>query len=169
MPDPRPAALPPPDPAARATAQGLLGAAHAALAYLDPASRAPGIARIAFGRTAEGGCATLISSLAAHHAGLQADPACAVLLGEPGARGDPLTHPRLMLEARAIFVEREAPLHAALRQSWLAQHPKAGLYVDFADFGFVRLLVRRAVLNGGFGRAFTLTPEDLGMPPEAAS
>jgi heme iron utilization protein len=50
-----------------------------------------------------------------------------------------------------------------LRALWLAQHPKAQLYVDFADFAFVRLAPRGAALNGGFGKAYALDAADL--PP----
>jgi hypothetical protein len=35
-------------------------------------------------------------------------------------------------------------------------------YVDFGDFGFVRLVPLSALLNGGFGRAVRLTAQDLG-------
>jgi putative heme iron utilization protein len=48
-----------------------------------------------------------------------------------------------------------------LRAHWLKGHPKAALYIDFADFAFVRLTPESALLNGGFGRAFRLSPEDL--------
>src|SRR3546814_18469480 len=33
--------------------------------------------------------------------------------------------------------------------------------VDFPDFSFWRLRVERASLNGGFGRAYAMTPADL--------
>ena len=49
-----------------------------------------------------------------------------------------------------------------MREGWLARHPKARLYVDFADFAFVRLRPEGAHLNGGFGRAYRLEPSDLG-------
>jgi len=40
--------------------------------------------------------------------------------------------------------------------------PKAQLYIGFADFSLLRLKVSAGHLNGGFGKAFVLTPEDLG-------
>ena len=89
---------------ARAQARALLaGANHAALAWTDPETLTPGISRIGFGLTPEGVPLTLISALAPHVAALRAHPDCAVMLGEVGARGDALTHPRLMLRARAEF------------------------------------------------------------------
>jgi hypothetical protein len=36
--------------------------------------------------------------------------------------------------------------------------------MDFGDFGFVRLVPQSAFLNGGFGRAVRLAPDDL-IPP----
>jgi putative heme iron utilization protein len=151
------------DDEARALAATLLEAAHAALAWLDPETGTPGISRVAFGRAPDGTPMTLVSALAPHVAALRATPACALLLGEPGAKGDPLTHPRLMLRAEARFVAPDDPERPALRAHWLETHPKAKLYVDFADFAFVLFRPVSALLNGGFARAFRLGPEDL--PP----
>ncbi|MDO8882490.1 HugZ family protein [Pseudotabrizicola sp.] len=151
----------PADDAARTLARGLMAASHAALSYLDVETEAPGISRIAFGLDPDGSPMTLISSLAAHTAALRAHPACALLLGEPGAKGDPLTHPRLMVQARAEFIPVNAANRPVLRDHWLCHHPKAKLYIDFADFSLVRLVPVSALLNGGFGRAFRLSPEDL--------
>lgn len=54
----------------------------------------PGINRIVIGRSPEGGEMTQILSLSPHFAGLAAQPDCAILPGEPGAKGDALTHHR---------------------------------------------------------------------------
>jgi putative heme iron utilization protein len=150
------------DDAARALARDLIAAARfAALAVTDPADGLPGISRIAFGPAAGGGFLTLISALAPHHEALLRNPDCALMVGEVGEKGDPLTHPRLMIKARAAFVAPDAVERSGLRADWLARHPKAKLYVDFADFSFVRFTPKSALLNGGFARAFRLTPEDL--------
>ncbi|MCO6383544.1 HugZ family protein [Oceanicola sp. 502str15] len=152
----------PTDDEARALSCGLLDEArHGALGVLE--GGAPLVSRIAVGTDARGGPVTLVSSLSAHTAALRAEPACSLMVGEPGSKGDPLTHPRLSLQCRAAFVERESDDHAALRARWLESHPKAKLYIDFGDFGFVRLEVQGAFLNGGFGKAFRLTPADLGL------
>ncbi len=156
----------PADDAGRAQARALLDAArHGALAYTDPETGTPAISRIAVGRDTKGGPLTLISQLSAHHAGLAAHPLAALMVGEPGPKGDPLTHARLMIRVEAAFVDRTEPVHAALRARWLADHPKSMLYIDFADFGFVRLRPISAFLNGGFGRALRLDPADL-VPPD---
>lgn len=157
----RPDPVAPADAEARALARSLLdGARHAALAVTD-ADGAPAISRIAFGLAPDGTPVTLVSALAPHFAALRVRPACAVLIGEPGPKGDPLTHPRLMLKAQAALVDPGDPARPALRDRWLADHPKSRLYADFADFAYVRLHPVSALLNGGFARAFRLGPDDL--------
>lgn len=153
------------DDEARALARSLLAAArHAALSWTD-ADGTPGISRIAFGLAPDGTPVTLVSGLAPHSAALRAHPACALMVGEPGAKGDPLTHPRLMVKARAEFLHPDDPARPALRAHWLDHHPKAKLYVDFADFAFARLVPVSALLNGGFARAFRLGPQELRPAP----
>lgn len=153
----------PTDAEARALARRLIdGARFGALAVVHPGTGRPHVSRIAVGTDAEGVPVTLISTLSLHTRALHATPEACVLLGEPGPKGDPLTHPRLSLDVVACFVPR-GPEHAALRTRWLAHQPKAALYVDFADFSFVRLVPGGAALNGGFGKAYALTAADL-MP-----
>lgn len=151
------------DDEARALARRLLAMArHAALGVIDAGSGVPLVSRIALARSPAGVPMTLISELARHTASLRARPECSLLLGEPGPRGDPLTHPRLTLQAHAAFVPRDGEGHAALRATYLAQRPKAALYADFADFHLVVFTPREAFLNGGFGKAWRLAPADLG-------
>lgn len=154
----------PATPEALALAQSLLALPHAALAVTDT-DGAPAISRIAFGLSpaslSPAAPLTLISNLAPHFAALRANPACALLLGEPGPKGDPLTHPRLMLKATAGFIDTDDPARPALRDHWLATHPKAKLYIDFADFAFVRFTATSAFLNAGFGKAHRLDPATL--------
>lgn len=153
---------PPADISELATAQGFLKLPHGALAYTGK-DGFPGISRIALGLDQSGALLTLISALAPHFAALQAQQNCALMLGEPGPKGDPLTHPRLMLRARASFADpAERPV---LRDLWLQTHPKAKLYIDFTDFAFVRLMPIDALLNGGFGKARTIGGPDLITKP----
>lgn len=153
----------PTDAAARELAHGLIaGARHGALGVIDPESGFPMVTRVAVGTDFTGVPLTFISTLSAHTRALARDPRASLLLGEPGAKGDPLTHPRLSLMALAERID-DAEQHAALAESWLAEHPKAQLYIGFADFAFWRFRVQTAHLNGGFGRAFVLDAADL-MP-----
>lgn len=152
----------PADAETRAQARALIDAArHAALAVLQPGGLSPSVSRIALATDAQGMPVSLISALAAHTAALETTPACALLIGEPGARGDPLTHPRLTLHCSAQMIARGTPGHDALRTRYLMLRPKAGLYVDFGDFRFVRFDVADGLLNAGFGKAVRLTGKDL--------
>lgn len=151
----------PADDEARTLARGLMALGHAALAWTDPETGTPGISRVAFARDPEAGLLTLVSGLAPHFRALRENPDCALMLGEVGAKGDPMTHPRLMLRARAGFVAPEDPARLGIRARWLERNPKAQVYIDLPDFAFVRLTPLTALLNAGFGRAFNLTPQDL--------
>lgn len=152
----------PTDDEARVLARKLLNeATYGALGVIDPETGTPMVTRVAVGTTAAGDPVTLISDLSHHSRALKANPVCSLLVGEPERRGDPLTHPRLTLQATARFVRHGEPGHAALRAHYLKSHPKSKLYVDFGDFFFAVMEVSGAYLNGGFGRAFVLTPEDL--------
>jgi len=152
------------DDEARALARSLLAEArYGAIGVRDPESGVPVVTRIAVARTEAGQPLTLVSSLSHHTKGLLADPACSLLLGEPKDKGDPLVFPRITLQCAARFVARDAPERAALRAHYLTQQPKAELYIDFGDFSLVVLEVREAYLNGGFAKAYNLTPADLGL------
>lgn len=150
------------DSAARGIARDLMrGARMAALGVIEPGTGAPFVSRVAFGLGPGGEALTLVSDLAVHAGALRADPRASVLIGEPGTKGDPLTHPRLTLRATARFVARDAPERAGFRAAWLRHHPRAGLYVDYADFHFVRFEVAGGHFNAGFGKAYALSANDL--------
>lgn len=152
------------DDEARALARDLIATARfGALGVIDPESQEPMVSRVAVAQAPDGCPVTLISDLSHHTRALKARAGCSLLLGEPGPKGDPLTHPRITLQCDAGFIRHGEEAHAALRDHYLAQHPKAKLYIDFADFSFARLSVREAHLNGGFGKAFHLLPSDLGL------
>ncbi|MBO9445506.1 pyridoxamine 5'-phosphate oxidase family protein [Ruegeria sp. R14_0] len=152
----------PVDETARQMAHDLIeGASYGALAVLRPDTALPSVSRVALATDEDGRPVTLISTLSDHTRALQANPNCALLVGEPSETGDPLTHPRLTLHATARFVARGTDEHDTLRTRYLRLRPNAKLYMDFADFGFVRFSVSDAVLNGGFGKAWRLTPTDI--------
>jgi len=153
--------LQPVDDDARRLARDLLRRArHGALATLDPADGTPLATRTALATDMDGAPVFLTSTLSAHTQALLADARCSLLLGEPG-KGDPLAHPRLTVSGSARRIAGDGALRERLKRRYLARHPKAELYVDFADFGFWRLEISRASLNGGFGRAYAMTPPDV--------
>lgn len=156
MTEKRPDPVRPANDEARKLAKDLLGGARfGALAVRDPQTGAPYVARVGVVGH-EGAPLILISTLSTHTRALTADPACSILLGEPGDKGDPLTHPRMTVMGTA-----EAADKAALKDVWLTAIPKAALYYDFADFELKRIRPSQIHLNGGFGKAFLLLPDDL--------
>jgi putative heme iron utilization protein len=151
----------PVDDEARRLAKDLLRRArHGALATLDPADGTPLATRTALVTDMDGAPVFLTSTLSAHTQALLADARCSVLVGEPG-KGDPLAHPRITVSGIARRVASDDPARERLKRRYLARHPKAELYVDFADFSFWTLDVARASLNGGFGRAYAMTAADV--------
>lgn len=145
----------PTDDDARALARGLMAEARfGALATLNDG--APFVTRVALAPE-NGSFLTLISDLATHTQAMRNNPVGSLLIGEPGPKGDPLTHPRMTLQIKAAFQTKSV----ALVEAYLRQQPKARLYIGFADFHIVRLVPEDALLNGGFGKAYRLVPGDL--------
>jgi putative heme iron utilization protein len=121
----RPDPVQPANDDAHAIVRQLLTLGHAALAWTDPDTGTPGISRIAFARDPEAGLLTLVSGLAPHFRALRDKPDCALMLGEVGDKGDPMTHPRLMIRARASFMASDDPARPGIRDRWLTRNPKA--------------------------------------------
>lgn len=152
----------PTDEEARRLGRKLMAEAEfASLGVLEPESGTPLVSRIAVAVERDGSPFFLGSDIAMHTKALKADSRASLLMGEPPGKGDPLAFPRITVIGRFARLSRDDKGHAARRAFWLAQHPKAQMYIDFADFGFWRMSVERANLNGGFGRAYALTARDL--------
>jgi putative heme iron utilization protein len=135
-------------------------ARHGAIAVLDPETGAPLASRVAVATDYDGAPLILISGLAAHTGGINADPRCSLLLGEPG-KGDAMAHARITISCVAEKIARDDPRHARIEWRFLSHNPKSKLYAGLGDFAFYRLEPQRASLNGGFGKAFALTRENL--------
>lgn len=148
-------------PEAIAEARAIVAAAdHGALAVLEPGTGQPLASRVGLATLADGTPLIVISKLAAHRAALEADPRCSLLVGTVG-KGDPLAHPRVTLVCRAETIEAGTAEAATARERYLAQHPRAAIYVDLPDFRFFRLEIQRASFNGGFGRAFAIAGDQM--------
>ncbi len=72
-----------------------------------------------------------------------------------------LAHARVTLHCQARKVEKTDADYPRIRRRYLNHNPKGSLYVDLGDFAFFRLELESASLNGGFGKAFNLTRDDL--------
>lgn len=151
----------PVDDEARRLARRLMRTARSGtLATNDHGSGTPFASLVSVATDLDGSPLILTSQLSVHTRLLEADPRCSLLLSAVG-KGDPLAHPRLTLIATAQRLERASEETRQVRRRYLTQHPKAALYADFPDFSFWRLDVSSASLNGGFGRAYRMTREDL--------
>ncbi|MBU6497622.1 MAG: pyridoxamine 5'-phosphate oxidase family protein [Rhodospirillales bacterium] len=104
----------------------------------------------------------LLSSLSEHTRQLQAEPRCALLVSGPPEGANPQTAARLTVTGLA-----EPAPDAALKARWLARHPYAALYADFADFSLWRMRPLAGLLVGGFARATRLRQASL-LPNAAA-
>ena len=118
------------------------------------------VSRIAVATDSAGNMIFLASQLSKHTIALKRDPRASLMVGEPG-KGDPLAHPRITLIGTIIKIDRASTERDDLRDPFLLHHPKARLYIDFGDFHFFRLNMKRANLNGGFGKAYELLPADI--------
>ena len=154
----------PTDAAACQMARTLLQDARSAALAVILDDGTPLVSRVAFGLDPAGAPLTLISDLSHHTKALRANPACALLIGDPGPRGDPLNQPRLSLQATAQLVPNGTADYARMAPHYLRDHPKAKLYITFADFSFALFSISVGHLNGGFGKAFRLNPADMGLP-----
>ncbi len=98
----------------------------------------------------------LLSSLSEHTRHLRADPRCALMIIGSTDEPNPQTIPRLTVTGLAETIE-----DAGLKESWLARHPYAALYADFADFALWRITPKAGLLVAGFARATRLRWADL--------
>jgi putative heme iron utilization protein len=127
-----------------------------ALATLMAATGDPYCSLVNLASHADGTPLLLISRLAVHTRNILADSRVSLMLDER-APGDPLEGARIMLQGRAEPVTKEQ-LETA-RRRYLAAHPSAEGFVDFADFSFFRIVPSGAHLVAGFGRILDLKPE----------
>ena len=135
-------------------------ARHGAIAVLDPETGGPLASRVGVATDADGAPIVLVSMLSAHTRAMLADPRCSLLLGDPG-RGDPLAHPRITLICLATRLDRDSQAHARAERRYLNRNPKAQLYAGLGDFHLFRLEPQRASLNGGFGKAYALSRDNV--------
>lgn len=106
----------------------------------------------------------LFSDLSDHTRNLAEDGRAALMCEEASARANPQTGPRVTL--LGTVARDDTP---RLKRRFLARHPGAALYADFADFHFYRMTVTRAHYVGGFARAVWHPAKAIVSNPEAAS
>ena len=105
-----------------------------------------------------------LSALSEHTRHLRAEPRCAVMVAGAAPEQNPQTAPRVTVTG----IAEPAP-DPALKARWLAVHPYAALYADFADFSLWRVRPLSGLLVGGFARATRLRQADLTPDPAAVA
>jgi putative heme iron utilization protein len=100
--------------------------------------------------------AMLLSNLARHTINIRKDPRVSLLLSEKPKGADPLQAARLTVTGRVAPIEK-----SEVRARYLARHPEASKYVDFADFGFWGLTIEHGHLVATFGKISDLAAEEL--------
>jgi putative heme iron utilization protein len=97
-----------------------------------------------------------LSDLSEHTRHLRADPRCSLLVTGLAPEANPQTAPRVTVTGLA-----ESIVDPALKARFLAIHPYASLYAEFADFCLWRIRPLAALFVGGFARAVRLKSADL--------
>jgi hypothetical protein len=105
-----------------------------------------------------------MSDLSEHARNIAVDPRLSLLIDGTAGRVDPLTGPRVSLLGRA-----EKTADPRLKARFVARHPSASLYADFADFHLYRVTVTRAHFVAGFGRIHWIDAADLMPAVEGAN
>lgn len=108
-----------------------------------------------------------LSTLSEHTRHLAAEPRCALLFTGMADGPNPQTAPRVTVTGLAEQVPEDQV--ARLKARWLARHPYAALYADFADFGLWRMRIGAALHVGGFARAERIKAGDLAPDPDAVA
>jgi len=105
----------------------------------------------------------LMSDLAEHSKNIATDARVALLIDGTAGRTDPLTGPRV-----TVLGTVEKTDDPRLETRFVARHPSAALYADFADFHLYRVTVARAHFVAGFGRIHWIDAADLAFDAGAA-
>jgi heme iron utilization protein len=106
----------------------------------------------------------LMSDLAEHSKNIAAEARAALLIDGTAGRTDPLTGPRV-----TVLGTVEKTEDPRLKARFVARHPSAALYADFADFHLYRVTVTRAHFVAGFGRIHWIEAADFTFDAGAAA
>lgn len=103
-----------------------------------------------------------ISRLAPHTQHLLADPRASLAISASDADvDDPQTLARISIQGRVALLDGGDADFAAAKATYIARMPNSEMLFSFPDFLLFRLAPEDARYIGGFGRIFTLTPEQL--------
>ncbi len=146
--------------AAAAIARALVRTAwKASLGTVERTGGYPYASLVAVATQPDGAPLLLLSGLAEHTKNIEADQRASLLLDGTSADRAALAGARVTLVGRI----REAEQGTA-RRRYLARHPDAAGFIDFADFKLFALEIEWAHLIAGFGRIVRLQAGDVRLP-----
>ncbi|MEM8685065.1 MAG: DUF2470 domain-containing protein [Pseudomonadota bacterium] len=132
-------------------------ARHGALALIGD-DGAPSVARVGLATDTNGLPVFPVSSLSGRVDDMHRDGRASLLVGQSG-NGDVLAHSRLSMNGHARRLDGDE--HRRARRRYLERHPKADLYIDFADFSLWCLEVTTVSFVRGFGHAYAMDARDI--------
>ena len=100
----------------------------------------------------------LLSDLSDHTRNINSDPRVGLLFDGTSGLAVPLSGARVSIQGHAEQID-----DPRLRARYLARHADAELYVQFQDFKFYRVAVKRAQLIGGYAKAFWLAGDEVAL------
>ncbi len=124
------------------------GASRASLATTLAGENRPYVSLVTVSTDFDGSPLLLLSRLADHTRNIDGDPHVSLLFDGTEGYDNPQQGPRVSVVGAISVCTDLGP-----RERFLARHPGAALYADFADFSFYRVSLDRAHFVGGFGRA----------------
>jgi putative heme iron utilization protein len=149
--------------AARTARRLVRQALKASLATIDCRAGHPYVSLILLATEPDATPIFLISRLARHTQNLETEARASLLIDGTSGLGDPLVGARV-----TILGEGRRMTSPTSRHRFLARHPTADAYVDFADFSFFAFTPQEAHLVAGFGQIVDLTAVSLQTDTSAA-
>ncbi len=134
-----------------------------ALATVSQEGGTPYASLVAVATEPDGSPLLLLSGLAVHTRNIVCDDRASIMIDGTPAGPSALTGPRVTLVGR---IERASASTA--RSRYLARHPDAAGFIDFADFDLFALRIERAHLVAGFGRIIRLSASEVSLPVDDA-
>ena len=109
-----------------------------------------------------GGLLFFVSQLSAHTRNMLQDPRVSLAITTPDTgEGDPQLLPRVSLQGKVTEIPRESAEFETAGARYVQRFPDAEMRFQLGDFKLLRFVVDEARYVGGFGRAVSLSGDEL--------
>lgn len=139
------------------------GADRATLATAMPKEGWPYASLVMIACDHEANPLLMISELAEHTQNILSEDRVSLLVDGTAGLENPLTGVRVTLVGRAAKCDL-----SDLAARYIARHPDAAMYSEFADFALYRVAVERVHTVAGFGAIHWIDADDFRMAPSSA-